>query len=282
MIGYKQFVNEVKKNPKESILSWKSSHAELRLTPPQISEELFGRGKTTTNKLGQIHDKIHDHPQIKPQAITKDHEIAIKHYTETQSENKAGHSSSHNINSYLRNRADSNPSPSSQVAHHDPKDVERSVKILSSAFTPENTNREHFLTYTGVPPSIGHQLMKSKPGDKHTFAGFTSTSTKKGVAHHFAENALYDDPETSVYNDSSSQFERPHVIVCHCEPGSCLSVAGHSTVNEDEALLHHGAHVTYQKTTTRTDEFGDSYRYHHVTVHPTHKPLEEYGPYKGK
>lgn len=307
MIKFKDFI---KKNPIESILSWDGSFAAIRdkipesilswkssnqeaknlqndsrdsktskdsdedlteglVVAPKDKEWVEDTGSEKLNSIGAKYDVVHDHPDIKPTALSKDHIEAIKHYTETKSVDKDGWGSSHNLNAYLRNRSDSSNRPKHQTEHHEPEQVEKGVQRLSSAFTPKNTNNTPIRTYSGIPPSVGERLRKSKVGTRHTLAGFTSTSTSVSTAQEFAFQHAENEEEMF-----------PHMLICHVEKGAGLSLAHHSAHPEHEILLHHGAHITYRGSETDEDEDGNETHYHHVTVHPTHKPLEEYGPYK--
>jgi hypothetical protein len=220
------------------------------------------------NDNGQYFDSVHGHPDIIPQKLTKDHLQSIKDYTHTSSDDPDGDGSSKNINSYLRNRLSNDPNPPHKVMHQNPDDVEFRTKQLTSVFTPENTNRKPVQVFSGIPPSIGKQLTDSKPGTKHTLAGATSTSTSRDTARGYGIDHA---------RNERANIDHPHMLVCHVEPGAGLSLAHHSRFEENEMLLHPGAHVTYRGSEV-TD---DGEHLHHVTVHNTHKPLDEYPDYKG-
>lgn len=279
---------------KESILSWGSSHSELRnkkiqehqaqdqsiLTESQIIQHpdtniLEPTGLKIKDQgppldlIGKpsaiFYDRIHKHPSIIPQQLTQSDQYAIKNYSFMPSESERGHGSSHNINNYLRNRSGFHDL---KVLHHSPENVEKSVRRLSAAFTPENTNRTAIKTYSGIPTNIGEHLLQSPIGSKHTLAGFTSTSTDFTVANGYALCAM----------DQSHHIK--HFLVAHVEPGAGLSIVKHSPYDEDEILLHHGAHITYRGSEPNKDQYNNISYFHHITVHPTHKSLDDYEPYK--
>lgn len=289
MLKFSEYLNK-NKEP-ESILSWDGSFASTRhLKKDSLKEHLIveklgdlvlqATGKvihntgifsltpqTTIHDHYKAYDKIHDHPKILPKKITNSHRQAIINYANTASiYSEGGHGSSHNINNYLRNRSGNHEL---KVLHHSHEKVKEGVEQLSSAFTPENTNRVGIQTFSGIPNHIGEQLEKSPIGSKHTLAGFTSTSTDYKIATEFANQ----------YLDTSKTTGHLHMLVAHVEPGAGLSVVHHSPFNEDEILLHHGAHITYRGSETNTDDDGNTMTEHYITVHPTHKHLDEYEPY---
>lgn len=275
-LNYNGDFASIRKKSKESILSWPSSHAEIRkdsktpikesvIDPP--SDALKHTYQMAHNDHGQYFDAVHGHPDIIPQKLTKEHLQSIKDYTHTSSDDPDGDGSSKNINEYLRNRLSNDPNPPHKVLHQNHEDVEYRTKQLMSVFTPENTNRKPLQVFSGIPPSIGKQLMDSKPGDKHTLAGATSTSTSRDTARGYGiDHARHE----------RANIDHPHLMVCHVEPGAGLSLAHHSRFEENEVLLHPGAHITYRGSETTDD--GD--HLHHVTVHNIHKPLDEYPAYK--
>jgi hypothetical protein len=268
MKGFKEFIK--KKLP---VLSWVGHH-ELR-NNTSIKE---GSNPYST----QIYDKIHDHPDYAPQALTQSHKDAIKDYTSTPSKDPFGHGSSHNINGHLRyleGHPDPKPDPydapedkvTHGVKHHNPETVRKSIRKLSSAFTPENTNKKPITLHGGIPQHIGMTLAASGIGSQHHLAGFTSTSTDKSVANDFAETyANKDHHERSV-----------HIIEYNAEPGTALSAVHHTEfAGENEMILHHGAKITYNGTSIRENGIGVRTHTHYVTVHNEHKPMEEYPKYK--
>jgi hypothetical protein len=270
----------IRNNKKESILSWPSSHAEIRsgnkhskksikesIVPPPTDDVLQHTHKIITTDGYRSFDEIHDHPDIRPQKLSQEHLDSIKDYSQTKSEDPDGDGSSKNLNGYLRNRLSNDPKTPHKVTHQHPEDVEFRAKQLMSAFTPENTNRKPVQVFSGIPPSIGNKLRQSSVGAKHLLAGFTSTSTSRETARGFGVDHARAEDEN---------IEHPHIMVCHVEPGAGLSIAKHSTFSENEILLHPGAHVTY-----RGSEFNhEGIHLHHVTIHNTHKPLDEYPEYK--
>lgn len=300
MKTFKQFINdkesilkfpssfsEIKDKSKESILSWKSSHQENKpiKNKEQISESIpkispdeqewssklyvndvkSNSGKTKLDLT--YNDEFHDHPDIIPGKLTKEHKNSIGIYTSVGSKEKEGHGSSANMNGYLRNKLGDK---TQGIYKHNEEDVKKSINTLSSAFTKENTNRKNITTYGGVPPEIGKKLMISGKGKRHTLSGFTSTSSSKVTAKNFADDMI---PFSPVRNKSS------HIIKYNIEPGAGLSAVHHSHHSENEVILHHGAHITYSHTLRTRDSDGHPLLIHHVTVHNTNKPLSEYGIY---
>jgi hypothetical protein len=248
MIKFKDFIKKKKLN----VISWVGHH-EIKKS---IKENFFGKD----------YDKeFHDHPDVTPNGLTHSHITAINNFTSAGSYSKTGHSSSRNINGYLRNKEGSKDNESA-IFGHTKEDVHAAVKNLSSAFTPQNTNRKEIVVHSGVPEHIGKTLKQSGEGSQHHIAGFTSTSSSSEVAHNFARN----------YGGKEH-----HVIEYHVKPGAGLSVAQHSSIpDENEVILHHGAKITYHGSTASKNEKGIVTHVHKVTVHNEHKPLEEYGEYK--
>ena len=279
MKTFKDFIKN-----KENILLWDSSHKEQRdkknITKPikedsQVDNEetpwgsySYKDGTHLTVGVSRYNGDFHDHPDIRPQNLEHHEKAAIRHYCSTPSDSENGHASSANMNGYLRNRlGDKKAGIAFQKSHgHTEDKVKDSIKKLSAAFRPENTNRKIINTYGGVPHHIGEALENSKPRSKHTLAGFTSTSSSKHTALTFGGYYHKGDKPT-------------HVIKYHVQPGAGLSAVHHSTYSENEIILHHGAHITYNKTTHHVDKNGHPVHVHHVTVHNTHKPLDEYGEY---
>lgn len=291
--SFKNFINQKEsilsfpssfREIKEKILSWDSSHKEQRDKKndvKNIKEDVSSTKEEKPFGLPEYKDKshltlnarryngaIHDHPDVRPQNLEHHEKVAIGHYCSTPSDSNNGHSSSANMNGYLRNRlGDKKSGIAFQKSYgHTEDKVKDSIKKLSAAFRPENTNRKRINTYGGVPRHIGEALENSKPRSKHTLAGFTSTSTSKRTAYNFGSQDI-------------SKGQTSHIIKYSVSPGAGLSVVHHSTYAENEVTLHHGAHITYKKTTHHKDEWGNPVHVHHVTVHNTHKPLEEYGEY---
>jgi hypothetical protein len=261
---------------RESVLSWDSAFADVRDKKPiKEAKEKFNLDTSYKshesqgfNKVGCSYDEnFHGHSQVKPQSLTKEHENAIRHYSEDSSGNdEHGHASSGNMNAWLRNKE--GDGKQNIRGKHDPKNVEKSVKKLSSAFTRENTNRKPLTTYGGVPEHIGNKLENSGKGAEHHLAGFTSTSSSVRTAKHFAR----------TYNGRDNSKVH-HIVKYDVKPHAGLSIAGHSTYPENEVMLHHGAKVKYSHTTEHDDGEDGTIKVHHVTVSPRHKKLSEYGEY---
>lgn len=286
ILSYPSSFREV--NPeKESILSWDSSFREVKPDPKktsQVSEAAIKKGKSfewadTTlmdaehhtgfnNQDASYNVKWHHHPDNSPLALSSSHRDAIRDYVQTPSENTSrGHASSANMNGYLRNL--SGEKNQGIKGGHDSKNVVGAIKRFSGAFTPENTNKKPITTYGGVPEHIGRKLATSKIGSKHTLSGFTSTSLSKATGKSYGESY-------KEYEGPGRRERATHVIQYHVEPGAGLSTAPHSKYSENEVTLHHGAHTTYNGSERHRDENGQPLIVHHVTVHNTHKPLEDY------
>lgn len=232
--------------------------------------------KAYTENGESYHPSIHDHPHVKPQELEPEHERALRNYTSTGSKDENdGHSSSANINGYLRNRSGDKKSG---ILGHRESDVHKAVLTLSSAFTENNTNRKSIKTWGAVPAHIGQQLMKSKPGSQHHFAGFTSTSTDQNIARGFSSAYL-----SKERKDNPDAPKERHVVRYHLQPGTGISAVHHSQFSENEVVLHHGAKLTYHGSEKFEGKDGSdddvTTHVHHVTVHPEHKKLEEYGEY---
>lgn len=287
MKSFKEY-NKEKDDKDPDFLSWDSSFSEVRenkkekekdkkkLKESEIKDtEWYGRPEPESHSHAHqnIPDRnvtyngsFHDDPEVKPQKVNKEHSTSINNYATTASSHAEGHASSGNMNAYLRNRAGKRKEG---IFHGHPEEkVAESVKKLSGAFTPENTNKKHITTWGGVPSSIGEKLQRGGSGKKHTLAGFTSTSSSRITAKSFGDNY------------KSDKSKKPtHIIKYNIEPGAGLSSVHHSRYSENEAILHHGAHITYHHTTEHDDGDGGKVLVHHVTVHNTHKPLEKYRPY---
>lgn len=269
-------------NKNNFILSWDSGHAEQR--DENITEEVTNTtheevwGKHVVHKNNKYNKRdgcyngdIHDHPDVKPKGLTN--RDSVIHYAETPSDHYNGHGSSKNINGYLRNRMGDKKVG---IIEHQTESVLDSVKKLSSNFTPENVNRKELTSYSGVPEHIGKKLEASKSGDIHHLAGFTSTSTAPHTAVHFAKNAAMETDNPHIH----------HIIKFTVQSGAGMSIAHESSFGENEILLHHGAKTTYSHTEInhgRSDNLPDAPKVethiHHVTVHPEHKNLDDYGSY---
>lgn len=226
------------------------------------------RNYNKVNESYMYNEKFHDHQDVKPQSLTPEHISAIGAYTSAKSNESNGHGSSKNINYYLSNRSGNKDVG---IEHHTPESVLKSVKTLSAAFIPDNTNRKELETFGAVPRKIGEKLEKSNKGDVHHFPAFNSTSSGFGVAIDFAYG----------YHDKELHSPRvDHIIKYKLKPNTGISVVQHSVWPENEVLLHHGAHIEYSHTETidrKSD--GIKTKIHHVTVHQNHEPIENYGNY---
>lgn len=228
-------------------------------------------------------DDILNHPDYKPQGLTQSHKDAIKDYTSTPSRDPYGHGSSANMNGhlgYLEGHDDpqtdySKPPPlhpiTQGIKHHHTETVRKSIRKLSSAFTPENTNKKTITLHGGIPKHIGMKLAASEKGSQFHLAGFTSTSEGEGIARSYAEK----------YAIQDGHQRTKHKIQYEAEPGTALNVVGNTDFpTEREMILHHGAKVTYNGTDKRVNGAGETEYTHHLTVHNEHKPMEEYARYK--
>lgn len=280
MISFKEYLLRSK-----SILDWDSAFGEQRSgrimseaiqKMPKQNDDWHERDepgkvrpKGKNNKQGVPYNSaIHDHEDVVPKALTEEHKTAIQRYTAIPSEDEGGHGSSANMNAYLRNKQGNKKQ---EIQGHNKSDVEKAVKTLSSAFSPENTNKKPLTTYSAIPKDIGTKLQKSKPDSKHVLAGFTSTSTDKDVVKNFSDEHFTDFEEGPKV--------KHHFLHCTVQPGAGLSVVHHSEHAENEILLHHGAHATYSHTEVHKNQDGSSTHVHHVVISKEHEPLEKYGKY---
>lgn len=278
MLSFLDFINQKQITLPVSVLSWDGSFAAMRKSislqpgmtafPVETNESSsvdIPLEHTGTTVPHTDYDEIHTHPNIRPQNILPEHKVAIVHYVSTGSKGKNGFAASSNMNNYLRNRMGDK---TVGIKFDQPEGrVKDSVRELSKAFTPENTNKQSVISYTGVPPKIGHQLARSARGSTHHLPGFTSTSTDFNHAEDYGQSS------SRRHNDPHNA----HVIQCHVLPGAGLSVATHSNYeDENEIVLHHGAKVTYNGTNQRTAPDGSTTHIHHVTVHPEHVNLDDY------
>lgn len=280
MRSFKEFISEAKSYESQSkCISWKqsplffnSAFSEFR----KINESWDQSSQNETSVYKRNHhgveysSNIHDDKDVIPKELTNEHKEAIHHYCTAHFNEQNGHSSSRNMNSYLRNC--SGDASQSILGRHSIESVRNAIQKLSSAFSnKQNTNRKSIVAWNGVPKHVGEHLMKSGKGSEHHIPGFTSTSVTPGIAHSFA----------SRYSDGN---EDRHVVRYHVLPGAGLSAAHHSEYAEDEVILHHGAKIKYSHTES-SHHNGDAdnpphmVHVHHVTVFPEHKPLSEYGKY---
>jgi hypothetical protein len=292
-LSFPSSFGEVRGNTRPKVLSWDGSHSSIRgnikkgkkkvnetvkIRKGGDDEEWYGRPEPeshsamSTNAIAKsstYNGGFHDHADIKPLGLSGSHISAIHKYSSMPGyDMEHGHSSSHNMNGYLRNRM--GDKKVGIAFNHTEDNVKKSISKLSDAFTPENTNKSKVTTYGGVPEHIGKKLMKSGSGARHVIPGFTSTTTSKITA--------------KSYGDNHHTGDRPtHIIKYHLEPGVGMSVVNHSPYSENEVLLNHGASLTYHKTTTHNDSISDhKVHVHHVTVHNEYKPLDSYGKYDHK
>jgi hypothetical protein len=215
------------------------------------------------------------HKQIEPTNVTPDDKKIIKDYCSVESRKAPGSSS--NINGYLRRCAGSR---NSMVAFHAPDKVKTTVKQLSNVFKPENRNKKNIVTLGAVPNHIGEGFINDHKNDKthHHLAGFTSTTSKRSIALNFARD--YNEDPDSDSNSRERHIVRYHVLGSKEKPGMGVSLLNHSPIrDENEVLLHHGAHIEYHGHEVFDDPNGEKVFLHHVTVHPEHKQLNEYGEY---
>ena len=237
---------------------------------------------TTSADEDKTYDRhFHDHPDIKPQKLTKDHEKALWDYT--SGSKRAG--TSININNLHRNMEGDK---SVGVRHATAEEVHEAAQRLKSVFTPENTNRIPMTVHCGLPTHIGEKLkndsdaydkgkfqkgIENTEGVKSKFRvpGFQSTSSKPSVARNFA----------GMYNMTSKSKDR-HMMEMDCPRHVGVSVVNHSTFDdENEILLHHGLEMHHLGYTRHENHLGGYDYTHSIKVQPMEKakPLEEYGSY---
>lgn len=214
---------------------------------PETKKYLEHTGKVS--HVSNYIDSIHFHPDIKANFDDEQRKIILKHT-----------SGSKRTNNYLYKLQTGLLEEPNEYIEHD-------IKKLSSAFTPENTNRKSIITYSGIPYLLGRKFLDMPTKTKHTITRFTSTSTGRKEAIDFAK-------ERSLKYDKKEL----HILKCYNKPGSGISVAPQSAYREEnEFLLHHGAHITYLGTTKDDTDSEKPVFTHHVIVHSTHTPIEEYG-----
>jgi hypothetical protein len=219
-------------------------------------------------------DKLHSDPDISPKNLTKEHKSAIFNYTAAESTaKKGGAGSSENVNAYLKNKAGFKDRG---IVKQKPENVLNSIKTLSSAFTPENTNRKSVIGYGAVNSQNGTALEKSKKGDIHHFIGVTSTSVSNDENESLSTARFF---ATKLAKNKDSDEVR-HLVKYHILPGAGVSVAKHSALqDENEMILPNKAKLKYSHSEDYTPESGVNYKIHHVTVHPEQSP-EEYNEYE--
>lgn len=276
MKSFKEYILEKKNN--KSFLSWDSDFSSIR-SKIKLNESSSFHEKypvISSDKKNE-HDckynsEFFDHPDIIQKSILPEHKRAITSYCSAKSTSNNGFASSSNMNAMLRNMSGDK---TQHIQYQDPDDVKISIKTLSSVFKDKNnTNRKQIQTFAGIPHHIGEQLMNSGKDTEHHLAAFTSTSIQPRVAHNFAMG----------YNKKYHHDGLPHIIKFDVKPGAGLPAAHHSPYDENEVILHHGAKITYHghEILEHTDPYSgekSSVIVHHVTVHPEHKSLEEYGSY---
>lgn len=286
MKSFKSFIQEKKKSWLNSPLSFNSSFREVIKNKRALKESFDGveaknwlsdqpEQFTAENRYRVNYNHVfHDHPDVESKELEQHHIDAINHYCTSKSDGPNGHQSSGNMNAVLRNM--SGDKTQRIRGPHLFDEIKRSIKTLSSAFTPNNTNRKEITTYGAVPYHIGRKLIESGKDSEHHLAGFTSTSSDKQIAMLFANE---------YSSDHNTPDDEPyHIIKYHIKPGAGLSAAKHSSYDENEVILHHGAKITYHGPEYIIHQRSNLNHprhiiVHHVTVHPEHKLLEEYGSY---
>ena len=261
-----EHLNEVKNKKSVSWLSWPSSHTEIKLLKHKKSSDVVAEErKPTPDSI------IHNHEDVAPQEVTTDHKKAFKlygydpaagHYIAQKSE----HRTSSNINGYLRNRAGDKKETTFDDYGDD--NMKSAVNALSSAFhSKKNTNRIPLTVHSGVPPKLGHKLMKDGEGSHHTLAGFTSTSTNQDIANVFAGESGRRAP------DGRQEFHTLHITL---QPHAGVSIKHYTgKSHEHEVLVNHGSKLVYHHSDVEDTSWSKKYT-HHVTVHPQHLPLDQY------
>lgn len=103
--------------------------------------------KSVIGDHGVEYNIHHNHPDVRANKLEPHHIQAINRYCTVGSDKHGGYGSSANMNAMLRNMSGDK---SSRVLYHDPEHVKASIHALSSAFTPENTNRAEMKTWGGI------------------------------------------------------------------------------------------------------------------------------------
>lgn len=176
--------------------------------------------------------------QKKP-SLSADQLAAVKSYT------GAGY---RDINHYLRTTSGEKYGEGDHPRKpYDISSVDQKINLLSSAFTPESTNKNTIITFSGVSPNTFRRITQNENGIQ-TFSKFTSTSLELNVALNFAE----------LYADASGELKKDHtlyVLECICPPETALILDNISANKyESEALLNHGTKfkiVKIKETTER-------------------------------
>lgn len=239
---YKSSFAEIRDNKKKRLDTTANSGEVLATEKKEI---LKHTGTATKNPRGFAVDSVHSHPDIKPTALSDIHIKAIKNYTTSPRENFSdftptpGHNS-RAMNSYLRDGEAGNRKPSYEGQNYDT--IRTGIRNLTSAFTPENTNRAPIHVFTGVPASIGRGIASSNALSTHKMPGFTSYTTDKNKAIDFAE----------IHNEEAKEdLDEPrHVIKVMARPSTLLSAAYHSHASdsENELIAKPGSFLMYHSS----------------------------------
>jgi hypothetical protein len=197
--------------------------------------------------------------------FNKDDRESIKAYCNDPPDR---HNSSSSLSKYTRNR-----SRAKADEHHDAptlhfraqaKDVHEAAKKMQSAFRPENTNKKHLTSYSGLASKkVASAYSSLKEGERFTNQSTTSSSTHPNVAKGFSRTLLFKahkEGETVHENDDRRHL---HIAEIRHEPNTCISPTSHKKSNEraasltkhegeDEVISRHGTKCTYHGKTVHT------------------------------
>jgi hypothetical protein len=254
----KQFIQflEERLSKKINFLSWPSSFQEIKEL--HLKEDL----EHLTNNPKLDIDEIHTHSDIIPNNLSTTEEKSLLYYTSMRPSNKDGHQCSYNMNNYLRNCAGDK---SCKILYgHKKEKVKDAIEKLSVVFSSNNTNRVPITVYGAAPK---HIIKKIQNGSYHNLAGFTSTTSKLGVAKDFAR----------MYHPLDNDM---HVLVYHMPQNVAISVANIADHgNENEFILNHGHGISYSHSEDPIQTPNGTLYLHHVNIHPERHTLENYGEY---
>lgn len=228
---------------------------------PDISTKGYLQHKNKPTK--KDYDSIHSHIDLRPKVLSDKDIKTIRGYTGMYS---------NMINKTLDKLHRGEVKHDDLYGDSEGYESKKMIDGLNNIFNNQyNLNRKPVIAYSGIPERIGEIFLKSKSGTKHTLTRFTSSSTDFNKASEFANK-----------NNKYDIDKKRHILKCYIQPNSGVSIAKVSSYPvENEILLRHGAHVTYHHTTTEKhiptikNSF-DTY-IHHITIHPTYTPLEQYG-----
>ena len=266
MKTFKEFVQKEKE--KYPVLSWDSSFRERKQPIPVLSwdssfrehefkntvKDQLMEGFAFNDKLSIYYDDRHDKKYLKHGILTRKQESAIHSYTSVPTDYtsdpddmKQGRMSSKNMNYYLRNRNAGNDLSDSAKklgfleqkdndtgeATVTESDIIDGIESLASCFVPKHLNKSIVISYCGIPKDIAKTILGYSVGQFFHVAAFTSTSLRLGVAYDFV----------STY--TTSRNDNRYILRLQCLPGSALSVAKYSEMDESELLIRFGTKLKY-------------------------------------